>query len=1279
MQKMKVYACFSDSCAQSPINIISELANHEIASNEARERLGIYTQHLEYESNGKSEYLIFAKQDDGNIKVYNANDIDNKDNTKIITPEEYDAILDNIDSKLPRSKDVLYANTQANGNTVGTIIYTPLNDIATINNANNIVSSETDSETEIISTTPTKGTPYEQLSEANKLIYRAREEVMTTLNDIADDPSSGATGAAKQFYNDFVDTGELLAKGAMMSSALDSLKFSIFAKVSNLEWLSEYWAKKAKSDSQLANDIDANSLRAEFKNKSEEAGGKAFETASFFAAIPGAAKFLTKKLAKKAAQKEKIEPTLSSPETPPAGGTVKFETPPNKTPDTPPAKIKDESPDTKKTDKGENNPNSTKNTCGDPVDIVKGDLIQAWPVINIPGLLPIELTRTYYSTQSPRGIFGLKWADNWSMSLQIHDETIDFQDPEGSIYTFTASSDEVRSRNLRAPHYLLLGHKQSTLQIQDNRQQRIYHFELSPTSHRRLTKITNLQGVALRFHYNDEQQLDYLLRDDGFLIRLHYQHHQLTHIDYEHAQQSQRLVSCQYDHHGYLSECDAFQQNHLWHTYTAQGWMTSWRDTDQTALSIDYDNQGRVIQTHSDSGYWCDRFFYDDTLLINTYVDGEGGHFRYYYNEDQLIVRTLDPLGRETRTQWRDFQKISETNDMGETTHYTYHPDGLIAQIYLPDNRKVGYEYNENGQLTRYIAPTGDVWQLDYDVRGNLATVTTPQGLVQTYEYSQHGELLKSIAPNGAQWQYQYNATHQLIKSTNPYQQSTEYQFDELGRLQAYTDALKHTTQYRYDPNHAGVNGSVSNILLPDGVQQQIEYDSERRVVAVTDGEARTTRYRYGPFDLLTSMIRPDGTAIHFEYDALTRLKKVINALGETYTYERDAAGQIIRETDFAGRVLEYRYDRLGRRIATRYPDKHELRWRYAPSGVVIEQSEWLDDGLNHQCLSTTTYEYDTHLRLIKATNPDSVVEFEYEYDAHGQLTCERINGREVHHQWDEATLALTQTRFGERELHYAFGQLGELTQLQVNQHRPLEFSYNAVGQEYLRRSDVGFVNSSHYNAAGLLAHQRAGRGSDNFLWSLYDNPHQPPMCTDVHRDFHYNRAHNVVAIEDARWQRTQYHYNANDQITETQYSSERRSQYERFQYDANLNLTEHTTLPEDAHTAIIQLAQEQQAGRVIRRNFPKGHKNYFYDANGRLERKMVYQHGYRPQEWRYQWNTQNQLIRCFTPSGDVWRYTYDAFGRRLSKTKVVDILKINESPAFPLSKQRITAWHYLW
>ncbi|AVE44134.1 hypothetical protein KDV41_19365 [Providencia stuartii] len=53
--------------------------------------------------------------------------------------------------------------------------------------------------------------------------------------------------------------------------------------------------------------------------------------------------------------------------------------------------------------------------------------------------------------------------------------------------------------------------------------------------------------------------------------------------------------------------------------------------------------------------------------------------------------------------------------------------------------------------------------------------------------------------------------------------------------------------------------------------------------------------------------------------------------------------------------------------------------------------------------------------------------------------------------------------------------------------------------------------------------------------------------------------------------------------------------------------------------------------------------------------------------------------MRCFTPSGDVWRYTYDAFRPRLSKTKTLGSEKHNAHPAFPVLKPRVTAWHYLW
>ncbi|MFS3861204.1 RHS repeat domain-containing protein [Proteus mirabilis] len=77
--------------------------------------------------------------------------------------------------------------------------------------------------------------------------------------------------------------------------------------------------------------------------------------------------------------------------------------------------------------------------------------------------------------------------------------------------------------------------------------------------------------------------------------------------------------------------------------------------------------------------------------------------------------------------------------------------------------------------------------------------------------------------------------------------------------------------------------------------------------------------------------------------------------------------------------------------------------------------------------------------------------------------------------------------------------------------------------------------------------------------------------------------------------------------------------------------------------------------------------------------KKIVHTRGFRPREWRYLWNTQNQLTACFTPKGDCWHYTYDAFGRRLSKTKTVDSDLAHIDPLFPQIKPKITTWRYLW
>ncbi|WP_193757010.1 RHS repeat domain-containing protein, partial [Xenorhabdus sp. KJ12.1] len=155
-------------------------------------------------------------------------------------------------------------------------------------------------------------------------------------------------------------------------------------------------------------------------------------------------------------------------------------------------------------------------------------------------------------------------------------------------------------------------------------------------------------------------------------------------------------------------------------------------------------------------------------------------------------------------------------------------------------------------------------------------------------------------------------------------------------------------------------------------------------------------------------------------------------------------------------------------------------------------------------------------------------------------------------------------------------------------------------------------------------------------------------QATAVNRSWQYDRSHNVRVIDDSRWGQTRYRYNTNDQILHTLFEGARPHE-EQFSYDANGNLSQH--LPTDARGAVAQINQRQQAGRVVQ----QGDNRYRYDDNGRLVEKTEHRDGFRPQIWRYRWDTQNQLTHCETPDGSRWHYRYDAFGRRIRKLKIHD------------------------
>ncbi|MDC9598588.1 RHS repeat-associated core domain-containing protein [Xenorhabdus anantnagensis] len=1202
------------------------------------------------------------------------------------SPKEHDTNIIPPKPNSPLPQKVRDDSPTGEGNTLGSIVGQAPQAAKPPQEANAAVTPETKSEKGAWETLKAMGTA---------LGNAAADKIKETGQDLST-PDGWNTleqqkGIAKSASNTGVGLAEMAVKGGMlnasreMDESANSLAF--WGKVfddSDAEKQADVIREVADANRTNASQFNLDEYKMTLDTPGQRLGGTALEIGMLIGPIKvgGAAGTVTKageiaKVAEAGALAAKTGEAAKVAET---GARIEGRSAEAVEATTPKTKnAKEDHVENKSTDK-DGSCNGTCSVKGEPVDMATGDFLQVWPVIAIPGLLPITLTRTYRSTAKLNGLFGPKWADDWSRQLVLTAGKVNFTDNDGVIYDFTTPENQVLARNQHIPHYVLTGERRGELKLTDRQSQLTYHFNHAVGTTRKLSAITDRRQNAIRFIYDKQSQLIEVARTDGFRLILGYQGQQIQTVDYLDQQKQQRLVTCHYDPQGYMSECEAFQHNHLWHEYDAQGRMTRWHDTAQTDLHLTYDEQGRVISMTSPSGYWSDHFHYDDQARITTYRDAEGGETQHHYDHNGLVIREVDPLGRVTRRQWRHSQIVWEADAAGGITTFDYTPDGALTEVKLPTGETFAYGYDEHGQLIESVLPTGERWQFHYDEQGNLTALTNPLGHKEAYQYGTHGELRQRLLPDGRQWHYAYDEQQRLAAVMTPDGQTTNLQLDELGRLRQLTDALKQQTHYRYSDDHASLNGSLTAAELPDGTTQHLAYDSERRVVAVTDGEGRTTRYTYGAFDLLNQVTRPDGTVLRFGYDRLTRLNSVTASTGETYRYERDAAGQIIRETDFTGRTLDYQYDKLGRRTQVQYPDGQQLRWHYSAAGLLVKQESWQPEENQWVLKTTTTYEYNARHQLVKATNADAIVEYEYDKTT-GLPTCERINGREITHEWDNLTGRPVSESVEGNTLHFGYNLSGRLNHFQLNQHAPLAFRHDALGRETVRESAHGFILASRYTATGLLAHQSAGQATQFFRETLAQNdPHFPPQATAVNRSWQYDRAHNVRVIDDSRWGQTRYRYNTNDQILHTLFEGARPHE-EQFSYDANGNLSQH--LPTDARGAVAQINQRQKAGRVQQ----QGDIRYRYDDNGRLVEKTEQHDGFRPQIWRYRWDTQNQLTHCETPDGSRWHYRYDAVGRRIRKLKVHDGKLtaanlqrwLNGKPDLEPRAEAIMGQDYLW
>ncbi|MDD1151745.1 DUF6531 domain-containing protein [Pseudomonas sp. TNT2022 ID357] len=915
-------------------------------------------------------------------------------------------------------------------------------------------------------------------------------------------------------------------------------------------------------------------------------------------------------------------------------------------------------------DSGKNCETSKCSLEGEPVDVATGDYLQTWPVLEIPGSLPLKLSRLYRSRADFRGLFGWKWADDWSQHLVLDHQRITYHTVDGSTLDYEAPDDEVQAHNRRNGRYLLSGQRSGTLRLYDRATQQTLSFAHSPNHTRPLTAIEDSNGNRIRFIYGPQQRLQRVEHSDGY--QLHIELSSTGHLTgitlHDGEQHPRRLLSCRYEQHSMLTDCASHQFGTLYHAYNNAGHMTQWHDTDKTHFHIAYDAKGRVIRTHADSGHYTDRFEYHEANRCTDYHDAEGGSSRHYYNSDFLVVRKIDALGHEWLTEWDEYtNKVATTDPLGRTTTYRYSDFGELLTQINPDGTRHTFDYNTQGLLTRYVAADGVTWQMAYDAQGNLSSVKDPDGRTTTYQHGAHGELLSQTWPEGTQTLYRYDRKQRLSEIQQPDGQISRVQLDTLGRPLQQQDALGQITRYAYHSQHAHPRGSLSGVTLADGTEQHWAYDSEHRLASFIDGEGHRTRYGYGAFDLLEKLTYPGGQSLTLGYDRLTRLTRLTNGVGDVYQYAYDKAGRLIAERDFAGTLTRYCYNAVGWLTEKHCADGARVAYHYdIASARLLSIAHYRANG---ELSEQTEFNYNDIGHLIGVNSPGARIE--YQRDAVGRLLSERINGRLIEHQYDPASglpvsqqagaiaeQANTQEAFAALpQVQWQHDRNGGLAQLLIAGHAPLQISRDALGRDIQRSSAAGFNLHQHYNSLSLLTEQKAGAATTSF----------------VERHYRYDKAFNPIQIDDNRWGQSHYRYNANQQLIAAHLGQ---GQPQQWLYDNALNLLSEGQI----HSAKgMGVKAEQKGGRVVK----SGANRYRYDPCGRLAEKIVDRHGFRPQRWQYRWNSDNRLTDLYTPNNEHWRYEYDAFGRRTRKFNFSRSNKRNSIYAH--SEQHIIGEEYLW
>jgi RHS repeat-associated protein len=633
--------------------------------------------------------------------------------------------------------------------------------------------------------------------------------------------------------------------------------------------------------------------------------------------------------------------------------------------------------------------------------------------------------------------------------------------------------------------------------------------------------------------------------------------------------------------------------------------------TGKVLLSYEYDPAGRLIKgvDHYNTTFF---FAYDAAHRVTRRTDRRGYSFFFEYDSAGRCIHSHGEDGLlDVFLEYRPDSTVVRKGNGGQWV-YGYNEAGAITHIDDPYGYTTKFVLNDVGQTVSEVAADGSVVELVYDEAGAYIGRRDPFGRFQDMD----------------------------ARPYRPYVPATAFEWEVAGSwaFSSYRLPAKHSVELtkvpfgierflQTDPAPGSRNGQrPRGRFVPVGPPKppgECEFDSAGVLIRYTDPAGATQRWLYDANQNVKRWIDAEGGTWNYKYTSWNLLAEASDPLGHTTEYAYSSTEKTTRIVDPGRTVTEFEYDLTDRLVVRRRHGAVKEQYRYHASATPIEKNDSsgrtlvaaelgagsLPQSIRFASGETRQLTHDKRGYLVEGVNPAGTIA--RTYDDLQNVVADLWNGAGVRHGYKGFALVETVV-LDKFKTTFEKADDGTVT---VTDPAGGVHHQRSLGNGLFRRSLAnGREEVSQYDWEGrCLAKAAYFSGGYEASWS---------------RQYHYSPAGNLVHVQDSQSGVAEYQYDAARRL---QSETRRGSQKQSYHYDTADNLLEGPGLSQGV----------VDQNRLVSANNSRFH----YD-----ERNHVAERNELAGVTAYEYDSNDQLIRCKTPHGE-WTATYDALGRRVSKT----------------------------